>query len=83
MPLLTEAEPCAKQCYRCDKPVRMSLPEFTRDANTWTTCRICRDTLTIEAKEIGPIAAARAKEAKLDSENNQSTNVPLAGPQLY
>lgn len=64
MTALAETPNSTKQCYRCDKPVRMSLPEFHADSQTWTTCKICRDTLAIEAKEIGPIAALRAKEAK-------------------
>lgn len=66
--MMTETEQPTKQCHRCDKPVRMSLPEFLRDPNNWTTCQVCRDTLAIEAKEIGPIAAARAAEAKREAE---------------
>lgn len=62
--MISETEVCTKQCHRCDKPVRMSLPEFAADSQNWTTCQACRDVLRIEVKEMGPIAAARAREAK-------------------
>ncbi len=68
MTALLETEQPTKQCHRCDKPVRMSLPEFLRDPQNWTTCQVCRDWLAIEAKEYGPIAAARAAEARKEAE---------------
>lgn len=74
MTALAEHEPSAKQCHRCDKPVRMSLPEFQRDPQNWTTCKVCRDWLAIEVKEIGPLASARRREARINEESRKAGN---------
>lgn len=51
----SESNRIGKICYRCEAFVRMSGPEFARDANTWTICPVCRDKLEIEARFAGQV----------------------------